>query len=763
MAALTAGFAFAFAAQAAMPAGTPVSVRSGANYPGGAINEVGSGSAVYRLSAGEHLWDADREWHMYGIILVGNGAVLTIEPGTIVRGVNEMRTGVPFRGGMLVVERGGKIYANGTATNPIVFTDEWDNHFPWRNVWGTTVTGRQWTYRDTSGNLATPVGVTANYDYGSIGDHHGAWGGIVLCGRAFVNWDDMTTLGNTTIFVEGMDTNLSIGGGGNDDDDSSGELSFVQIRYGGSAVAVGKEINGLTMYGVGRGTKISHIEVYNNLDDTFEWFGGTVNSKYLVAWGVGDDVFDSDAGFRGKSQFLFGVQRNMGGNGVESGISDKGMEIDGYETQWASGAYLYSASLWANITLVGIEYTQNGSQNYRNVAISIRDNASPRIYNSIFMDFGSVAALIENRIDRGGLNATDRFTSGTKASDFPNLASLNKTTLPGGAAITTEHLYGDGAMADDRQACIRGNFFYNIFLGMNAPELGGTDTTAGGNNAYLNRFNWAGGGPFMSPGLKSYDGWAAVTERNVDYTASVMAPYMPITKRTRVQNTKTGIASYDITMIDPRPAPSTLPGGIQDPRTWAIAVPDVWLTPVRFVGAFDPVNNWAKGWTTIGTLKSKDGTTDIVGVFGATSQTDALMVENNALVTAVGGMRSLAMEMEPGEGGTEIIYVDREIFITNGVHGIIFEETNELFDENDPMVGGVPAINIKVTPQMTYTITVPGVYQLQTCDDLLYQDWQIVRTFTVPATAVLPLTVNVTDIVFPETAADRGFYRLLMQ
>ena len=181
-------------------------------------------TAVFELQ-GIHNWTADNEYLLKGTILVGNGAVLNIEAGTVIRGANEVTTkaayNVDYRPGSLIVERGGKIFANGTAENPIVMTDEWDNHFPWKNQWGSSVT-RTWMYRNGS-NVPTTHNNQA-YDYGKIGNLHGAWGGLVLCGKAFVNWDgaDVADLGTVTINVEGVDSGLGIAGGGNDDDDSRG-------------------------------------------------------------------------------------------------------------------------------------------------------------------------------------------------------------------------------------------------------------------------------------------------------------------------------------------------------------------------------------------------------------------------------------------------------------------------------------------------------------------------------------------------------------
>ena len=758
MAAAALAISVVCAADAAMPPKS-ANVRPG-DYPLGNISAPANGT--FRL-AGNHTLAADTVWNLYGIILVGNGAVLTIEPGTIIRGMNERDTGVVNRPGMLIVERGGKIYANGTPELPIIFTDQWDNHFPWLGQWGSTVNNRQWDYRDATGGINNnlPVNSTVHnsYDYGKIGDHHGAWGGVVLCGKAFVNWDGMSRLGQTSILVEGVDEGLGVGGGGNDDDDSSGEFSYVQVRYGGYSLISSKEINGMTFYGVGRGTKMHHVEVYNNIDDSFEWFGGCNNAKYLIAWGVGDDVFDSDAGFRGKNQFLFGVQRNMGGSSVESGASDKGMEMDGYEKAPDSGAYLFSASLWANITLLGMDYTtcnyySSGyvTQQGRNVALSIRDNASPRIYNSIFMDFGSVAGLIENRTDytmKNGvsLNSAARFTSATAAGNFPSVPNSENLIMADGQYADASYLYSDGAMADIRQARISNNLFWNISGGMYPTEVsnGASDNT----NPYRARFPWTsnggGSGPWVTSGT-AYGGW--VSDRNVNQCANNDASgNIPIKLRLRTQVAKQGTTSYDIAHIDPRPSTVATNN--------AFAVPDIWMTPVQFSGAFEPTKNWAKGWTVIGTLQSTNAAGQtIYGVFGAATQSAALTVEGDVFV---GGMRSF--ELDHPAGGVTI--VTETITVTNGVNGIIYQDDGAF---NGSSASDIAATAIKTSPVVTYSITAAGVYQLQATDSLAPINWQPVKTFTVTG-ETLPVAVNLTDLFgnTPENAGDQRFYRLQKQ
>lgn len=689
-------------------------------------------TAVFELQ-GIHNWTADNEYLLKGTILVGNGAVLNIEAGTVIRGANEVTTkaayNVDYRPGSLIVERGGKIFANGTAENPIVMTDEWDNHFPWKNQWGSSVT-RTWMYRNGSNVPTTHNNQT--YDYGKIGNLHGAWGGLVLCGKAFVNWDgaDVADLGTVTINVEGVDSGLGIAGGGNDDDDSSGVVKYVQIRYGGAITTQdGKEINGLTLYGVGRGTELHHIEVYNNQDDGIEWFGGTVNAKHLVVWGAGDDTFDSDAGFRGKNQFLFGVQRNLSGSKIESGCSDKGMEMDGFEKTAASGSMLFSASLWANITLIGADYVDSTK---RNAAISMRDNASPQIYNSVFMDFGSKATFIENRTDITAngitLNVADRFETPNTLDQLPTWRANNAF----GQNVGPEYFYQ--AQVPGNQACLRGSVFWNIQSGLYLTNAGPT--------SLMTAYPWinakAGGGPNVSGSLALYSDWDMEQEGNVvglynlsagDTADADADNLMPIKRRYRTQVVKgpsMTSAAYDITEIDPRAA--------NDAVTGAMYIPDSWVTPTAYRGAFGPSNNWAKGWTTIATL----------GAFGEAAKTDP-------------------QEVEPLVDNT--VYVTNTIVtvVTNGVNGIVYQDNGTAFT-GEPLSTDVAVWGIQTSPVVTYTIATAGTYQLQYTASLNPGEvnWQPVKTFT--ATAV-PVTVNLTDLVgfTPEHSDDSRFYRLMKQ
>lgn len=210
--------------------------------------------------------DSNHVWILKDGVFVDSGAVLNIEPGTIIKG--EGGTGEDSK--YLCVARGGQIFANGTEDKPIIFTGSTDN-------------------------------VDDPYDiaYGT----NGLWGGVIILGRSFCN----TPTGVEQI--EGIPTTEPRGeyGGGLAPDslDNSGVFRYVSIRHGGTEIGAANEINGLTMGAVGAGTVIEYIEVYNNYDDGFEWFGGTVNTKYLVSAFNGDDAFDYDEGFRGYHQFWF--------------------------------------------------------------------------------------------------------------------------------------------------------------------------------------------------------------------------------------------------------------------------------------------------------------------------------------------------------------------------------------------------------------------------------------------------------------------------
>lgn len=268
-------------------------------------------------------WSASNVYLLIGWVYVKSGATLTIEPGTIIRGDKTNK-------GALIIEKGATINANGTASNPIIFTS----------------------------NQAA-----GSRDYGD-------WGGIIILGNAVIN----VTGGSATI--EG-----GIGStyGGSNDADNSGILKYVRIEFPGIAFTTNNEINGITFGGVGNATQIDYVQVSYSGDDSFEWFGGTVNAKHLIAYRGWDDDFDTDYGYRGKVQFAVSLRdKNIadvsGSNGFES-------DNDGSGSTNAP----FTNCIFSNFSMFGpkVNLTDTIHTNYKR-AMHLRRNTKLNVFNSVF-------------------------------------------------------------------------------------------------------------------------------------------------------------------------------------------------------------------------------------------------------------------------------------------------------------------------------------------------------------------------------------------
>ena len=231
-------------------------------------------------------WTSDKIYELKGKVVVDNGATLTIEAGTIIKG----QEGSGTNASALIIARGAKIIAEGTETNPIIFTSVLDNI--------------------QKGEL-----LGTNLDEGD----NGKWGGLIILGKAPISAGD----GDTETQIEGVPATEAYGTfGGNQPNDNSGVLSHISIRHGGALIGAGNEINGLTLGGVGAGTVIDNIEIIATLDDGVEFFGGTVNVSNLVVAFQGDDGIDIDMNYAG----------TINNFAVIHGINtDEGLEIDGPE------------------------------------------------------------------------------------------------------------------------------------------------------------------------------------------------------------------------------------------------------------------------------------------------------------------------------------------------------------------------------------------------------------------------------------------------
>ncbi|SHK58554.1 T9SS type A sorting domain-containing protein [Rhodothermus profundi] len=296
-------------------------------------------------------WTSDNIYLLDGFVFVEEGATLTIEPGTIIKG----KPGTGENASALIITRGARIYAEGTPERPIIFTAEAD---------------------PLDGSFDASI--------------RGQWGGLIILGRASTN------LATGEANIEGIpstETRARYGcvPGNNtptpiddcDDNDNSGVLRYVSIRHGGSNIGADNEINGLTLGAVGRGTTIEYVEVFANEDDGFEFFGGTVNTRYLVAAFCGDDAFDYDEGFRGKGQFWFAIMPPDGGN--RAGEHDGGRDPEDGQP--------FAIPLIYNATYIGSGASSGNADN--NVFV-FRDNAGGKYYNSIFTDFGNLGIVVED-------------------------------------------------------------------------------------------------------------------------------------------------------------------------------------------------------------------------------------------------------------------------------------------------------------------------------------------------------------------------------
>lgn len=254
-------------------------------------------------------WTNDNIYELNQKVVVEDGVTLTIEAGTIIKG----KPGTGSLASALIVARGGKINAEGTAESPIIFTSSSDN---------------------------IDAGQTAGTNLNEA--NRGLWGGLIILGNAPCSFKgDLTE-----VQIEGIPADDTFGlYGGNDPEDDSGILRYVSIRHGGALIGEGNEINGLTLGGVGNKTIIDNVEVVANVDDGIEFFGGTVNATNLLVWAQGDDGLDIDQAYSGTIDNAVVVLGDA---------SDHALEIDGREGT-STGSFTLQ-----NVTLIGNSNTSNG-------------------------------------------------------------------------------------------------------------------------------------------------------------------------------------------------------------------------------------------------------------------------------------------------------------------------------------------------------------------------------------------------------------------
>lgn len=366
------------------------------------VNGGGGGSTTGQTITLQGRINADtilRKQNIYilkGLVYMVGNHTMTVEAGTTIKG--------SFSGGdvaALIITRGSKLNAVGTPTEPIIFTSASPN------------------------------------------PQSGDWGGIVLCGKAPIN-TSFNSINGLYQVEGGIDNANGDGLAGSGDataptpvaNDNSGTLSYMRIEYAGYAFQPDKEINSLTLAAVGSGTTIDHIQVVYAKDDAFEWFGGTVNCQYLIAYKTQDDDFDTDNGYSGKVQFGLVIRDSV----IADISNSEAFENDNN----ASGttATPKTTAVFSNITAIGprATLTNIGSALFR-CGAHIRRNSGISIFNSIIMGWPRGIEIDCTTGASTALNIEDstlRLRNVTLAGNNVNLrfSGTAGTTINGDPALT---------------------------------------------------------------------------------------------------------------------------------------------------------------------------------------------------------------------------------------------------------------------------------------------------------------------------------------
>ena len=602
-------------------------------------------------------WSSDNVYVLPNTVYVLPPARLTIEPGTIIRGANDSITAGTNNPGCLAICRGAKLIGTGSVENPIIFTSVDDTLVPGgANTRPTKVGGNSYVALDYSTS-----GPTGNNAF-SIARQYG---GLVLLGRtplaydgngaaARYNYDDaantftgeaptLPTGGSSPEAVNGTQCEAGDGSGfavieglsvspitlgfpfdpdgsggvfngstsfqrgvygGVDEDDDSGVIRFWSIRYGGFPVAPGIELNGLTMGAVGRSTTIEWIEVAQNSDDNFEWFGGYVNCRYLMGMFGGDDGIDTDQGFSGSIQHAFlhmgggelfprsgyanaTADVTTAGKNTSQNVSERAFEWDGPEPN--NSGILPRSKPWVfNATIIGNKGGVNSGSSRD--GIRSRRGCSGQVQYALFEDITSglieqsdnstSSPLAQNDTDlldsyyfnTGAVNVTatvdagtDRFTvTGTAPANGAPVEFSGSTTVPAGLVASQQYfVVGSTAAAG-------GNFQVSATIGGSAVDL----TDAGTSVAYS---TLGGGGNLANTTIG-----LAGTERL--FTSQIVS---------KGQLVKNGL---NPTLIDEATSGTSIKARKLSRAAPARSGTTGFFSPVKHTGGMRD-NNWLFGWT----------------------------------------------------------------------------------------------------------------------------------------------------------------------
>ena len=385
-----------------------------------AINSVITVSGIISSNT---TWTSDNEYDLDGKVYVTNGATLTIQPGTLIKGLPALND-LKVNTSALIITRGSKIDAQGTAANPIVMT--------------------------------ASSGVK------------GGWGGIVLLGKAPINQTTDQLIEGISPATVPAGVDVYYGGGGmglGTSNDNSGTLKYVRVEYAGAAISDANELNAFTFGGVGSGTTLEHLQAYKGADDAYEFFGGCVNAKYLISTATDDDAFDFDFGYTGKLQFLVAtIDASMSYSSDPNGIEcDNDKQADGT----GSNNTPYTHPYISNLTFVGTVDGKiagggvvSGSDHLLKSCADFRRNCQYTLVNSILygaktgiLDETSNSYVLENNVVVASPAGTGVNFSGVASVSGTNYGLTSYSTIeltsPWGNAYTTTALTPTGGYAYD--------------------------------------------------------------------------------------------------------------------------------------------------------------------------------------------------------------------------------------------------------------------------------------------------------------------------
>lgn len=336
----------------------------------------------------------DTVYTLTNFVHVTNNATLTIEAGTTIKGTT---------GSALFILQGAKIQANGTATEPIVFTSD------------------------------QPVGSRKPGD----------WGGLILIGKGIINRSGTVDLEGTGSSTSNPVLSYS---GGTDNADNSGTLRYVRVEFAGFGVAANQELNTFTFAAVGSGTTLEYLQAMAGLDDAYEWFGGAADAKYLVSYETGDDHFDSSEGQTGRHQYLIALQsvilQPRAGSGVVA-TDPQGFEVDGCGSASGSGctngynSTPLNTPLFANWTLVGTGSNTDVAATSGGIGGVWRRGTAGMYVNGILARWPRAAISLRDTETQNQFTAGTAILRNVYVAETGTTAGTNAPTFEGGTGRFT--------------------------------------------------------------------------------------------------------------------------------------------------------------------------------------------------------------------------------------------------------------------------------------------------------------------------------------